>query len=77
VLLTERASRRRGDELDAEDVCRRELGMKRWSIAMLAAGVLAYGGMEAQTPAKRLDRKAAARLALPDAAWESPAQQAM
>jgi putative pyrroloquinoline-quinone binding quinoprotein/putative pyrroloquinoline-quinone-binding quinoprotein len=50
--LTERPSRKRGDELDAEDVCRRELGMKRWSIAMLAAGVLAYGGMEAQTPAK-------------------------
>lgn len=25
--------------------------MKGWSIAMLAAGVLAYGGMEAQTPA--------------------------
>src|SRR4051812_10125492 len=39
------------------------LGMRGWSIAMLAAGVLAYGVMEAQTPAKTAGSQGGGRTA--------------
>ena len=51
--------------------------MKGWSIAILAAGVLAYGVMEAQRQPIRLDRNAAGRLPLLHAAEEPLTQPAM